>query len=89
MYQTNKDLREYKAIRRVDGVLFNLTVFREGSTIYIDAYDAETSNAYMLTLAAEDIPSLLVSTRYYYTIVKMPCLFLKFSILGSEWVDSE
>lgn len=53
----------------MDGVLLNLTVFREGPTIYIDAYDAETSNAYMLTLAAEDIPSLLVSTRYYYTII--------------------
>ena len=32
----------------------------QGSGVYIDAYDAETSNTYMLTLAAEDIPALLV-----------------------------
>eukprot|EP01036_Dinobryon_divergens_P026468 gene26468-35126_t len=31
-----------------------------GSSVYIDAYDAESSHTYMLTLAAEDIPALLV-----------------------------
>ena len=90
-YHISQDLREFKAVRKVDGVLLNLTVFREvmylcisismsvcvcmivevvltlliqtllqGSGVYIDAYDAETSNTYMLTLAAEDIPALLV-----------------------------
>ena len=32
----------------------------QGSCVYIDAYDADSSHTYMLTLAAEDIPALLV-----------------------------
>ena len=32
----------------------------QGSSVYIDAYDADSSHTYMLTLAAEDIPALLV-----------------------------
>lgn len=35
LYCISQDLREYKAVRKVDGVLLNLTVFREVLLLYM------------------------------------------------------
>lgn len=54
-----RDLRVSKNVQKIDNVLYNLSVYREDSMIYFDAYDPATSLVFLESVQVSDVPNLL------------------------------
>jgi hypothetical protein len=59
-----QDLRVLKVSKRVDGTLYNVSVYREDCMVYFDAYDPQTSQLYILNIRESQLPSLLLPSTH-------------------------
>lgn len=54
------ELRTLKTVRKIEGDMYSINVYRDSDRIFFDAYDANTSQSYMVCIKVTDIPQLLV-----------------------------
>ena len=54
------EMKVMKTVRRIDGVMYSINVYREAGRVFFDAYDSMTSQSYVTSLSIFDIPNLLV-----------------------------
>jgi len=54
-----QDMRVLKLVQKIDGVMYNVNVYRDQDTIHFDAYDPSTSQIYSTSIAVSLVPDLL------------------------------
>ena len=54
------EMKVMKTVRRIDGTMYSINVYREAGRVFFDAYDSLTSQSYVTSLSIFDIPNLLV-----------------------------
>lgn len=59
-----RDLRVCKTTKKINGVLHNISVYRENEIIYLEAYNPATSQLYLTTVSLDDCPRLLVPNAF-------------------------
>lgn len=55
-----QDLRVLKLVHKIEGKIYNVTVYREDKQIFFDCYDPMTSQIYSTIINITDVPQLLV-----------------------------
>lgn len=54
-----QDMRLMKTVMKVDGTMYNISVYREQERLYFDAYCPSTSKVYMTSVSMDEVPALL------------------------------
>eukprot|EP01041_Mallomonas_annulata_P004421 gene4421-8802_t len=59
-----QDMRVMKLVQKIDGLMYTVNIYRDGSNIYFDTYESTNSQVYMTSVKVSAVPDLLTPNTF-------------------------